>query len=37
MDPRLMVDVTEEPGLDHIANAVTGLLQEALQELGNQA
>ncbi|MBO0881984.1 MAG: DUF302 domain-containing protein [Mycobacterium sp.] len=37
MDPRLMVGVTEEPGLDHVANAVTGLLQEALQELGNQA
>jgi uncharacterized protein (DUF302 family) len=33
MDPRLMVDVTKEPGLDHIADAVTGLLQEALQEV----
>ncbi len=33
MDPRLMVDVTKEPGLDHIADAVSGLLQEALQEV----
>jgi len=37
MDPRLMVNVTEEPGLDRIANAVTGLLQEALEEVANQA
>src|SRR5437868_7127939 len=27
MDPRLMVDVAKEPGLDGIAEAVTGLLQ----------
>lgn len=33
MDPRLMVDVTEEPGLDDIADTVGGLLREALQEL----
>lgn len=33
MDPRLMVDVTKEPGLDNIADAVSGLLQEALQEV----
>jgi uncharacterized protein (DUF302 family) len=33
LDPRLMVDVTKEPGLDPIADAVTGLLQEALQEV----
>ncbi|MGB6208140.1 DUF302 domain-containing protein [Mycobacterium sp.] len=37
MDPRLMVSVTKEPGLDGIANAVTGLLQEALEEVANQA
>lgn len=33
MDPRLMVDVTEEPGLDRIADAVGGLLQEALDQV----
>jgi uncharacterized protein (DUF302 family) len=33
MDPRLMVDVTKEPGLGEIADAVTGLLQEALREV----
>ena len=33
MDPRLMADVTNEPGLDHIADAVTGLLQEVLEEI----
>ncbi|MGA8543904.1 MAG: DUF302 domain-containing protein [Mycobacterium sp.] len=37
MDPRLMVNVTKEPGLDRIANAVTGLLQEALEEVANHA
>jgi uncharacterized protein (DUF302 family) len=37
MDPRLMVDVTKEPGLDHIAFAVTGLLQEALQDVAKEA
>jgi uncharacterized protein (DUF302 family) len=36
MDPRLMVDVTKEPGLDDIADAVTGLLQEALQDVASQ-
>ena len=36
MDPRLMVDVTKEPGLDHIAFAVTGLLQEALQDVAKE-
>jgi uncharacterized protein (DUF302 family) len=33
MDPRLMVGVTKEPKLDDIAEAVTGLLREALQDL----
>jgi uncharacterized protein (DUF302 family) len=33
MHPRLMADVTNEPRLGQIADAVTGLLQEALQEL----
>ncbi|MBV9319563.1 MAG: DUF302 domain-containing protein [Mycobacterium sp.] len=33
MDPRVMVDVTNERGLDDIAGAVTGLLQEALQDV----
>lgn len=33
MDPRLMVEVTKESGLDDIANSVTGLLQEALEDL----
>jgi uncharacterized protein (DUF302 family) len=37
MDPRLMVDVTKEPGLDRIAFAVTGLLQEALQDVAKDA
>jgi len=36
MDPRLMVDVTKEPGLDDIADAVRGLLREALQEVSGQ-
>jgi uncharacterized protein (DUF302 family) len=34
MNPRLMVDVTKEPGLDHIADAVAGLLQEAIEDVG---
>jgi uncharacterized protein (DUF302 family) len=34
MNPRLMVDVTKESGLNHIADAVTGLLQEAIEEVG---
>jgi uncharacterized protein (DUF302 family) len=33
MDPRLMVEVTKEPGLDQIADTVAGLLQEALQQV----
>jgi len=33
MDPRLMADVTNEPGLDEIADAVRGLLDEALREV----
>lgn len=33
MDPRLMVDVTKEPGLDQIADAVGRLLQEALDDV----
>lgn len=33
MDPRVMVDVTNERGLGDIAGAVTGLLQEALQDV----
>ena len=33
MDPRVMVDVTNERGLGDIAAAVTGLLQEALQDV----
>jgi uncharacterized protein (DUF302 family) len=37
MDPRLMVDVTKEPGLDHIADAVTGLLQGALEDVAKEA
>jgi hypothetical protein len=32
-----MVDVTKEPGLDHIADAVTGLLQEALEDVAKEA
>lgn len=36
MDPRLMVDVTKEPGLDDIADAVAELLREALQEVSEQ-
>ncbi|GBE66291.1 ABC transporter [Mycobacterium sp. MFM001] len=36
MDPRLMVDVTKESGLDDIADAVRGLLQEALREVSEQ-
>ncbi|MCV7257254.1 DUF302 domain-containing protein [Mycobacterium shimoidei] len=35
MDPRLMVDVTKEPGLDPIADAVRGLLQEALDQVAS--
>jgi uncharacterized protein (DUF302 family) len=37
MDPRLMVDVTKKPGLEHIAHAVTGLLQAALEDVAKQA
>ncbi|OBA79983.1 ABC transporter [Mycobacterium sp. 1164966.3] len=33
MDPKLMVDVTNQPGLDEIAGAVRGLLDGALQEI----
>lgn len=33
MDPRLMVQVTGEPGLGEIAEAVTGLLRDALSEV----
>lgn len=33
MNPRMMVDVTGEPRLNDIAEAVTGLLREALQEV----
>jgi uncharacterized protein (DUF302 family) len=33
MHPRLMADVTNEPRLGRIADSVTALLQEALQEL----
>jgi uncharacterized protein (DUF302 family) len=36
MDPRLMVEVTREPGLDRIADEVRGLLQEALNEAANE-
>jgi uncharacterized protein (DUF302 family) len=35
MNPRLMVDVTKEPGLDHIADAVAGLIEEAIEDVGN--
>jgi uncharacterized protein (DUF302 family) len=37
MDPRLMVDVTKAPGLDQIADAVTGLLQDALEDVAKEA
>jgi uncharacterized protein (DUF302 family) len=37
MDPKLMVDVTNEPGLDEIADAVRGLLDEALQEISGSS
>ena len=37
MDPRLMVGVTQEPGLEGIADAVTGLLQEALVEVSKHS
>jgi uncharacterized protein (DUF302 family) len=37
LDPRLMVDLTKEPGLDHIADAVSGLLQEALEDVAKEA
>lgn len=33
MDPRLMVEVTDEPALTDIADAVTGLLQDALRDI----
>lgn len=33
MNPRMMVDVTGEPRLNDIADAVTGLLREALQDI----
>jgi uncharacterized protein (DUF302 family) len=33
LDPRLMVDLTKEPGLDHLADEVGGLLREALNEV----
>ncbi|OHU93350.1 DUF302 domain-containing protein [Mycobacterium talmoniae] len=33
MDPRLMVTVTDEPGLTEIAEQVTALLQDALREV----
>jgi uncharacterized protein (DUF302 family) len=36
MDPRLMVHVTDQPGLAEIADAVTGLLKEALQEVAKE-
>jgi uncharacterized protein (DUF302 family) len=36
MDPRLMVEVTREPGLDRIADEVRGLLQEALNQAANE-
>ena len=37
MDPRLMVGVMQEPGLEGIADAVTGLLQEALAEVSKES
>jgi uncharacterized protein (DUF302 family) len=37
MDPRLMVEVTDEPELREIADAVTGLLNQALEELSSEA
>ncbi|UQX11777.1 DUF302 domain-containing protein [Candidatus Mycobacterium methanotrophicum] len=37
MDPRLMVTATKEPGLAQIADAVTGLLREALEEVAKEA
>lgn len=33
MDPRVMVEVTKEPGLADIADSVTGLLQDALHDV----
>lgn len=33
MDPRLMVEVTDEPALVDIADAVTALLQDALRDI----
>lgn len=33
MNPRMMVDVTGKSGMAEIADSVTGLLQEALQEV----
>jgi uncharacterized protein (DUF302 family) len=33
MDPKLMVDVTNEPGLGEVADAVRGLLDQALHEV----
>ena len=37
MDPRLMVGVMQEPGLEGIADAVSGLLQEALAEVSKES
>jgi uncharacterized protein (DUF302 family) len=33
MDPRLMHEVTKEPGLDHLAEEVAGLIREALKDV----
>jgi len=37
MDPRLMIDVSKEPGLKPIALTVTELLQEALEDVVKEA
>ena len=37
MDPRLMVEVTNQPGLDEIADGVGRLLKEALQEISQDS
>jgi uncharacterized protein (DUF302 family) len=37
MDPRLMTEVTEDPGMRGIADDVRGLLQQALKEIANAA
>jgi uncharacterized protein (DUF302 family) len=37
MDPRLMVEVAKEPALEQISEAVSGLLQEALDEVAQGA